>query len=50
MEQLGKTTIYAIIVSRDFTLIFETGLELAFCLAILILEIKYRNNWKQKED
>ena len=37
-------TIYAIIVSDDFMLIFETSLELAFCLIILILAIKYRNN------
>lgn len=37
-------TIYAITVSKDFMLIFETSLELAFCLIILILAIKYRNN------
>ena len=37
-------TIYAIIVSKDFMLIFETSLELAFCIIILILAIKYRNN------
>lgn len=37
-------TIYAIMVSKDFMLIFETSLELFFCLMILILAIKYRNN------
>jgi len=37
-------TIYAIIISKDTMLIFETGLELFFCLLILILAIMYRNN------
>ena len=37
-------TLYAIIVSKDVMLIFETGLELFFCLVILILAILYRNN------
>ena len=37
-------TLYAIIVSKDFMLIFETSLELSFCLIILILAIKYRKN------
>lgn len=37
-------TIYAIAVSKDFMLIFETGLELSFCIIILILAIRYRNN------
>ena len=37
-------TIYAVVVSKDFMLIFETGLELSFCLIILILAIRYRNN------
>lgn len=37
-------TLYAIIVSKDFMLIFETSLELFFCLIILILAIKYRKN------
>lgn len=37
-------TIYAIVISKDFMLIFETSLELTFCLTILILAIKYRNN------
>lgn len=37
-------TLYAIIVSGDDMLIFETSLELAFCLIILLLAIKYRNN------
>lgn len=35
-------TIYAIIVSKDAMLIFETSLELFFCLLILLLSIKYR--------
>lgn len=35
-------TIYAIIVSKDGMLIFETSLELFFCLLILSLSIKYR--------
>jgi len=37
-------TVYAIVVSGDFMLIFETGLELFFCLVILGLAIRYRNN------
>jgi len=37
-------TLYAVIVSKDFMLIFETGLELSFCLIILMLAIKYRKN------
>lgn len=37
-------TIYAILISKDTMLIFETGLELFFCLVILILAIMYRNN------
>lgn len=37
-------TLYAVIVSKDVMLIFETSLELAFCLIILLLAIKYRNN------
>ena len=36
--------IYAIAVSGDFMLIVETCLELFFCLFILFLSIKYRNN------
>ena len=35
-------TIYAIMISNDGMLIFETSLELFFCLIILILSIKYR--------
>lgn len=30
-------TLYGILVSKDFMLIFETGLELVFCLVILTL-------------
>lgn len=37
-------TIYAVVISKDFMLIFETVLELSFCLIILILAIRYRNN------
>ena len=37
-------TLYAILVSKDFMLIFETCLELFFCLFILILAIIYRKN------
>ena len=37
-------TIYAICVSKDVMLIFETSLELFFCLIILVLAIKYKNN------
>lgn len=37
-------TMYAVIVSKDFMLIFETCLELFFCLVILMLAIIYRKN------
>lgn len=37
-------TVYAILVSGDGMLIFETSLELFFCLLILALTIIYRNN------
>lgn len=37
-------TIYAILCSKDLMLIFETSLELFFCLWILALAVKYRNN------
>ena len=37
-------TIYAIIISNDIMLVFETCLELFFCLLILILSILYRKN------
>ena len=37
-------TLYAILVSKDGMLIFETCLELFFCLLILILAIIYKNN------
>lgn len=37
-------TVYAILCSKDFMLIFETSLELFFCLLILLLAVKYRNN------
>ena len=37
-------TLYAVLYSNDFMLIFETSLELFFCLLILVLGVKYRNN------
>lgn len=37
-------TLYAFLCSGDFMLIFETSLELFFCLLILSLAIKYRRN------
>lgn len=37
-------TLYAILCSHDFMLIFETTLEFLFCLIILLLAIKYRKN------
>ena len=37
-------TLYAVICSNDFMLIVETSLELFFCLIILLLAIKYKNN------
>lgn len=42
-------TLYAILVSKDIMLIFETCLELFFCLTILILAIKYKNNNKNND-
>jgi len=35
-------TLYAILISKDFMLIFETCLELFFCLLILILALVYK--------
>ena len=37
-------TLYAVLCSKDFMLVFETSLELFFCLLILSLAVKYRNN------
>ena len=37
-------TLYAIIISKDIMLIFETALELFFCLLILVLALIYRKN------
>ena len=37
-------TLYAFLVSKEPMLIFETCLELFFCLLILILAIMYRHN------
>ena len=40
-------TLYAIICSKESMLIFQTSLELFFCLSILLLAIKYKDNkWK----
>ena len=36
--------LYAILCSKDLMLIFETLLEFSFCLSILLLTIKYRDN------
>ncbi len=41
-------TLYAVLYSNDFMLIFETLLELFFCLLILLLGVKYRNNKGEK--
>lgn len=37
-------TLYAVLCSKDFMLIFETSLELFFCLLILLLAVKYKKN------
>lgn len=37
-------TLYAFLCSEEFMLMFETSLELFFCLTILFLAIRYRNN------
>lgn len=37
-------TLYAIIFSKDVFMIFETSLELFFCLTILLLAVIYRKN------
>lgn len=37
-------TLYALLISKDLMLIFETCLESFFCLTIMILSIKYRKN------
>ncbi|MCI9084775.1 MAG: PQ-loop repeat-containing protein [Bacilli bacterium] len=47
ISSLAYTT-YAIIVSKDGMLIFETSLELFFCLLILFLSIKYKKSKKVK--
>ena len=39
-----SSTLYAVLCSKDFMLVFETSLELFFCLLILSLAVKYRNN------
>ena len=42
-------TLYALICTDSFMLIFETCLELGFCLIILICAIVFRKNKPQKE-
>lgn len=42
-------TLYAILISKDFMLIFETSLELTFCVWILILSILFKKNDKKHE-
>lgn len=42
-------TLYAFICTQEFMLKFETALELAFCLLILALAIKYKNKEKGSE-
>ena len=37
-------TLYAVLVSKDGMLIFETASELSFCIIILLLAIKYRKS------
>jgi len=41
-------TLYAILVSESAMLIFETCLELFFCLLILILTLIYDKSWRKK--
>lgn len=37
-------TLYAILCTNSFMLIFETAMELSFCITILVLAIVYRKN------
>ena len=37
-------SLYAFLYSDEFMLKFETTLEFSFCLLILLLTLKYRNN------
>ena len=41
-------TLYAVIISKDVMLIFETCLETFFCLLILTLAIIYRKKYRKK--
>lgn len=43
-------TIYAIFCQNNFMLIFETSLELMFCVVILVCAIIYRDKKESKED
>ena len=40
--------LYAFLCSDEFMLKFETTLEFSFCLLILLLTVKYRNNNKRE--
>lgn len=42
-------TLYAFLCTQEFMLKFETTLELTFCILILVLAIKYKNNEKGSE-
>ena len=42
--------LYAFLCSNEFMLKFETTLEFSFCLLILLLTVKYRNNNKIEGD
>ncbi len=43
-------TIYAILCTNSFMLIFETAMELTFCVIILICAIVFRNNKSTKTE
>ena len=43
-------TLYAIIYTNSFMLIFETALELTFCLIILICAIVFRKNRREERE
>lgn len=43
-------SLYAFLCSNEFMLKFETTLEFSFCLLILLLTVKYRNNNKIEDD
>lgn len=43
-------SLYVFLCSNEFMLKFETTLEFSFCLLILLLTVKYRNNNKIEGD